>query len=140
MEGVRPRAREPTPGTFFTGWGALLRICSGTVATNRGERMEDDDRARRWALVLPHRDRLLRLARGLVGDPGDAEACVQEALTRCVTFPALDEGNVAGFLVVTTRRLCVDHHRAHAHATRVAARLSAYGAHETAVDEAVCDR
>jgi RNA polymerase sigma factor (sigma-70 family) len=102
--------------------------------------VDDDDHARRWQLVLPHRARLLAIARRLVSDPGDAEACVQEALTRCVTFPGLDESNVAGFLVVTTRRLCADHYRAHASATRVAARLSGRTADEPGVDEAVCDR
>ncbi|HWL36479.1 MAG TPA: sigma-70 family RNA polymerase sigma factor [Frankiaceae bacterium] len=102
--------------------------------------MDDDDRARRWDLVLPHRARLLAIARHLVHDPGDAEACVQEALTRCVTFPGLDESNVAGFLVVTTRRLCTDHYRAHAHTTRVTAKLTARTADEPGIDEAVCDR
>lgn len=102
--------------------------------------MDDDDRARRWDLVLPHRARLLTIARHLVHDPGDAEACVQEALTRCVTFPGLDESNVAGFLVVTTRRLCADHYRGHARASRVVARLSARTADEPGIDEAVCDR
>ena len=102
--------------------------------------MEDADRARRWELVLPHRERLIRLARGLVDDPGDAEACVQEALTRCVTFPGLDEANVAAFLVATTRRLCVDHHRGHARTSRVAARLSGRAVAEPGPDELVCDR
>lgn len=102
--------------------------------------MDDDDRARRWDLVLPHRARLLAIARHLVHDPGDAEACVQEALTRCVTFPGLDESNVAGFLVVTTRRLCADHYRAHARATRVTAKLTARTPDEPGIDEAVCDR
>lgn len=102
--------------------------------------MDDDDRTRRWELVLPHRARLLQIARQLVKDQGDAEACVQEALTRCVTFPSLDESNVAGFLVTTTRRLCADHYRAQAHATRVAAKLSARTADEPGLDEAVCDR
>ena len=102
--------------------------------------MEDDDRARRWELVLPHRERLVRLARGLVHDPGDAEACVQEALTRCVTFPTLDEANVAAFLVATTRRLCADHHRGHARTSRVAARLSGRAVAEPGPDEVVCDR
>lgn len=98
------------------------------------------DHARRWELVLPHRERLLRLARSLVRDPGDAEACVQEALTRCVTFENLDEDNVAAFLVATTRRICVDHHRAHDRAVRLAARVSGQDAVEPAPEDAVCDR
>ena len=100
----------------------------------------DGDLERRWQLVLPHRDRLLRLARGLVADPGDAEACVQEALTRCVTFDGLDEANVVAFLVATTRRLCMDHHRGRARDHRLAARLSGRVTVEPPPEEAVCDR
>ncbi len=102
--------------------------------------MDEAARARRWDLVLPHRERLLRLARTLVHDPGDAEACVQEALARCVTFEGLDESNVAGFLVTTTRRLCVDHHRATARSTRIVARLTGRCVTEPSPDEVVCDR
>jgi RNA polymerase sigma-70 factor (ECF subfamily) len=105
-----------------------------------GEDVDERDRARRWELVLPHRDRLLRLARGLVSDPGDAEACVQEALTRCVTFPALDEDNVVAFLVTTTRRLCMDHHRGRARDVRLAARLHGHHGLEPPPEESVCDR
>jgi RNA polymerase sigma factor (sigma-70 family) len=102
--------------------------------------MDDADRERRWALVVPHRERLLRLARGLLRDAGDAEACVQEAMLRCVTFPRLDESNVAGFLVVTTRRLCVDQHRRAVRDGQVAARLDGMSVVEPRFDEAVCDR
>jgi RNA polymerase sigma factor (sigma-70 family) len=102
--------------------------------------VDETERERRWALVVPHRERLLSLARRLVRDPGDAEACVHEAMVRCVTFPRLDEANVAGFLVTTTRRICVDHHRLHARDGRVAARLSGMTAPEPHLDEAVCDR
>jgi RNA polymerase sigma-70 factor (ECF subfamily) len=102
--------------------------------------VDEADRARRWALVLPHRDRLLRLARQLVRDPGDAEECVQEAMARCVTFPALDETDVAGFLVTTTRRLCADHHRAQARTGRLAARLTGRYVLDPAPDDVVCDR
>jgi RNA polymerase sigma factor (sigma-70 family) len=102
--------------------------------------VDEDERARRWALVVPHRERLLGIARRLVRDPGDAEACVQEAMLRCVTFPRLDESNVAGFLVVTTRRLCVDHHRLHARDGHVSARLTGMTTPEPTFDDAVCDR
>jgi RNA polymerase sigma factor (sigma-70 family) len=102
--------------------------------------VDDDDRARRWALVLPHRERLLAVARRLVRDPGDAEACVQEAMLRCVEFDTLDESNVVGFLVVTTRRLCVDHHRVHARDGQLSAKLTGMTVPEPRFDEAVCDR
>jgi RNA polymerase sigma-70 factor (ECF subfamily) len=100
----------------------------------------DEERARRWALVVPHEARLLAIARRLVRDRGDAEACVQEAMLRCATFPTLDESNVAGFLVTTVRRLCVDHHRRHAHDGRVAAKLTGTLPAEAAPEDAVCDR
>lgn len=100
--------------------------------------MTDDER--RWALIVPHRERLLALARRLVRDRGDAEACVQEAMLRCATFATLDESNVTGFLVTTVRRLCVDHHRGYARDGRVAAKLTGTQAAEPAPEDAVCDR
>lgn len=65
---------------------------------------------------------------------------MQEALARCVTFENLDESNVAGFLVTTTRRLCVDHHRAGARSTRIVARMTGRCVAEPSPDEVVCDR
>lgn len=109
-------------------------------AVRQGRTLDEAERVRRWALVVPHRERLLSLARRLVRDAGDAEACVHEAMVRCVTFPSLDEANVAGFLVTTTRRICVDHHRLHARDSKVAARLSGMTSAEPHIDEAVCDR
>lgn len=100
--------------------------------------MTEDER--RWALIVPHRDRLLALARRLVRDRGDAEACVQEAMLRCATFATLDESNVTGFLVTTVRRLCVDHHRRHARDGRVATKLTCTHLAEPAPEEAICDR
>lgn len=99
-----------------------------------------EDRARRWDLVVPHRDRLLAIAKRLVRDPGDAEDCVQEAMARCVSFERLDEDNVVGFLVTTTRRLCIDHHRRNAHDGRVAARLTGMDRGDASPEDAVCDR
>ncbi|MBB1244027.1 sigma-70 family RNA polymerase sigma factor [Streptomyces durbertensis] len=67
--------------------------------------------ARRWDLLLPHRDRLYRLARTRLTGHQDAEDCVQEALLRAALYPGLDPERVGPFLTSVTLRLCVDVHR-----------------------------
>ena len=71
----------------------------------------DSAGAHRWTLVLPHRERLLRLARTRLNSAQDAEDCVQEALLRAASFRSLDEARVGPFLTSTLLRLCVDHYR-----------------------------
>jgi RNA polymerase sigma factor (sigma-70 family) len=65
----------------------------------------------RWELLLPHRDRLLRLTRHRLPNLQDAEDCVQETLLRAASFADLDEPRVGAFLSATALRLCVDHYR-----------------------------
>ena len=67
--------------------------------------------AQRWQLLLPHVDRLRRLARARLYSVQDAEDCVQETLLRAAVFADLDEHRVGGFLTSTLLRLCVDVHR-----------------------------
>jgi RNA polymerase sigma-70 factor (ECF subfamily) len=65
----------------------------------------------RWAVLLPHRDRLVRLARSRVLNLADAEDVVHDALLRASDFAGLDESRVAQFLTSVVLRGCADHHR-----------------------------
>lgn len=66
--------------------------------------MTDDS----WPLVLPHRERLVRIARRRTRSNEDAEDIAQEAMLRVATFPALDPERVGELLTSVTVRLCVD--------------------------------
>lgn len=59
-------------------------------------------------MVLPHRQRLLRLARLRAASPADAEDCVQEALLRVATHARLDQKRVGGLLTTIVLNLCAD--------------------------------
>jgi RNA polymerase sigma-70 factor (ECF subfamily) len=102
--------------------------------------VSDETTERRWQLVLPHRERLVALARRLTGDAGVAEDCAQEAMVRAVAFERLDETDVTGFLVATTARLCADHHRRRTRDGKLAHRLAGTWRDEPAHDDLVCDR
>lgn len=78
--------------------------------------------SRRWALVLPHSDRLRRIARRRLASADEADDVVQEALLRAVTFPGLDEAYVAQFLTSVTVRLCADVQRDRVRQLRVGVR------------------
>lgn len=92
----------------------------------------------RWALLLPHRDRLVRVATGKLGDPTEAEDCVHESLIRALAFTDLESERVGAFLTTVVSRLCVDRHRANARARRTAPRLWAGG--HAGFEDSVCDR
>ena len=51
---------------------------------------------------------LFAIAAGMLGRPGEAEDVVQEAFTRLAGASIDDIGDVRGWLVVVTRRLCLD--------------------------------
>ena len=51
---------------------------------------------------------LFAIAAGMLGRPGEAEDVVQEAFTRLSGAEIEDIGDVRGWLVVVTRRLCLD--------------------------------
>lgn len=51
---------------------------------------------------------LFAIATGMLGRPGEAEDVVQEAFTRLAAASVDDIGDVRGWLVVVTRRLCLD--------------------------------
>lgn len=98
------------------------------------------ERERRWAAAYEHRERLLRLARARVGNPHDAEDCVQEAMVRAVEFDGLDEARLPQFLTTVTVRLCADVHRGRARGERLSRRLTGFWSHDPGPEESVCDR
>ncbi|MFF8537824.1 RNA polymerase sigma factor [Streptomyces sp. NPDC015532] len=75
--------------------------------------------ADRWELLLPHRERIHRLARSRLSGDQEAEDCAQEALIRAATFRDLDESRVGPFLTTVTLRLCTDIHRRDERARRL---------------------
>src|SRR5688572_2688906 len=79
--------------------------------------------AERWALLVPHRDRLIRIARGKLADRHEAEDCVHDSLIRALGFADLESERVGAFLTTVVVRLCADRHRARARARRTAPRL-----------------
>ncbi|MCM3885353.1 sigma-70 family RNA polymerase sigma factor [Frankia sp. R82] len=93
----------------------------------------------RWSLILPHRERLIHIARRRLPSKADAEDCVHEAFIRAAGFRDLDASRVGQFLTTTVLRLCVDHHRARQRAERAVVRgyLQPW---EPAPDDSVCDR
>lgn len=97
----------------------------------------------RWALLLPHQERLRRLARSRLHSAQDAEDCAQEALLRAALFPHLDERRVGAFLTSTVLRLCVDVHRGANRQHRLRQRIGDAerppGPEETVVEAAVGD-
>jgi RNA polymerase sigma factor (sigma-70 family) len=94
----------------------------------------------RWELVLPHRCRLLGIARRRLPSLQDAEDCVQEALIRAAGAATLREEQVGRLLTTIVIRLCVDHFRARAAACRALPRLHHTGNTVPSPEEAVCDR
>lgn len=92
-----------------------------------------------WDLVLPHRERLLRIARRRLPTPEDAEDYVQEALIRAASATGLDPNRAGQFITSILVRLCVDHARAAAVAHRAMARI-VQPASELPPEDEVCDR
>lgn len=106
--------------------------CTAVVTTTPGS-------PERWALVLPHRIRLIKIASARLSDPVEAEDCVHEALLRTLQFPRLDEDRVAAFLTAVAVRLCADRHRMLARARRAVPRLWDGGFQE-GPEERLCDQ
>ena len=91
-----------------------------------------------WDLVLPHRERLLRIARRRLPSLEDAEDCVQEALIRAACAAGLDVARVGQYLTSVLLRLCVDHMRARAAGQRARGRLFREY-REAPPEEDICD-
>lgn len=76
----------------------------------------------RWALVLPHQERLRRIASRRLGCRDEVDDVVQEAMLRAVTFERLDPAYAGQFLTTVTVRLCADVQRDRARQLRVGVR------------------
>jgi len=91
-----------------------------------------------WELVLPHRERLLRIARRRLPTLEDAEDCVQEALIRAACAARLDVARVGQYMTSVLIRLCVDHMRTLAAGQRALTR--SHGEHrDPPPEEDICD-
>ncbi|HXA29476.1 MAG TPA: sigma-70 family RNA polymerase sigma factor [Candidatus Angelobacter sp.] len=98
-----------------------------------------DDIEARWALVLPHREHMLNVARRRCPSQEDAEDCVHEAMLRVAEFDRLEPERVGALLTSVTVRLAVDMHRARERARRHLPRLVSVPAQHQPPDEAVLD-
>ena len=102
-------------------------------------RLDEDVLQRRWRLVLPHREQLLRIARRRVPSREDAEDVVATAMVRTVEHPRLDESRVGAFLCTTVVRLAVDVHRDRARQLAVGVRDATRALPHTPIEDTVCD-
>lgn len=93
----------------------------------------------RWALILPHREHMLNVARRRCRTEEDAEDCVHEAMLRVAQFEELDPARAAAMLTSVTARLAVDMHRRRALARRYLPRLVSVPEQQAQPDEAVLD-
>lgn len=84
--------------------------------------LSPEELAARWVLVLPHRERLRKIAARRLSCREEAEDVVQEAMLRAVTFERLDAAYVGQFLSTVTVRLCADVQRDRARQLRVGVR------------------
>ena len=93
----------------------------------------------RWEQLLPHRARLLRIARIRLPTLEDSEDCVQDALIRAACAANLDDTRIGPFLTTIVINLCADHGRARRTTQRMLARVH-YAERQPPPDEIVCDR
>jgi RNA polymerase sigma-70 factor (ECF subfamily) len=87
----------------------LSAACPSSAACPDG--LDQRELARRWEIVLPHAERLRRIASRRLASADEADDVVQEAMLRAVTFEHLDAGYAGQFLTSVTVRLCADVHR-----------------------------
>jgi RNA polymerase sigma factor (sigma-70 family) len=96
--------------------------------------------ARRWDLVIIHRQRLVRVARSGGCEPHEADDIVHDAFLRVVTLTTVLDQRLPGLLTTVVRRLAVDRVRERARSDRIEQRLAGYSPESAPVDEAACDR
>jgi RNA polymerase sigma factor (sigma-70 family) len=101
--------------------------------------VDPDVLRRRWELVLPHREKMLAIARRRVGTREDAEDVVATALVRTVEHPRLDEARIGAFLSTTVMRLAVDVHRDLVRQLAVATREGMRAVPGESVEDLACD-
>ena len=93
----------------------------------------------RWALVVPHREHMLAVARRRCPSEEDAEDVVQEAMLRVAEYDKLDPARVGALLTSVTTRLAIDLYRARVRAQRYQSRLVHVPEQEAPPDEAALD-
>ena len=93
----------------------------------------------RWALVTPHREHLLAIARRRCPTMEDAEDCVHEAMVRTVAYRQLDPARVASLLTAITMRVSADAVRRRCTELRGRQRLVVTSHQVAAPDEALVD-
>jgi RNA polymerase sigma factor (sigma-70 family) len=120
------------------GNAAVIEDPTQTEHPIRAEKPAPPIRAR-WELVVPHRERLLRIARRRLPSWEDAEDCVQETLIRAACATGLDEARVGQYVTTILVRLCVDHARSSSAAQRAQAR-TVHGGWEASPEDVICDR
>lgn len=98
------------------------------------------DLGQRWALVSPHREHLLAVARRRCANPEDAEDCVHEALLKTVAYPGLDPSRTAALLTAMVTRACADLARQRSTEHRGRPRLVTLPEQVAGPEEAVTDR
>jgi RNA polymerase sigma factor (sigma-70 family) len=98
-----------------------------------------EELAARWAVVLPHAERLRRIAARRLASADEADDVVQEAMLRAVTFPQLNADYAGQFLTSVTVRLCADVHRDRDRQLRVGVRDAVRAVPYTDPHEALLD-
>ena len=92
-----------------------------------------------WALVTPHRERLMDIARRRCATDPDAEDCVHEAMLRAVAYRRLDPGRISPLLSALVVRTAVDQARRRSVERRGRPRLAMLPGQQPAPDEALAD-
>ena len=95
--------------------------------------------AGRWALVTPHRESLMAIARRRCPTLDDAEDCVHEAMVRAVAYDKLDPARVGALLTAMVVRISADHARRRGTEERGRPRLATVPAQVATPDEALAD-
>lgn len=130
---MTPNTGEDSPDSF-------QQAAAGPDGSDAAEQTADRPfSGARWSLVLPHRERLVHIARRRLPNAADAEDCANEALVRAAGFRNLDQRRVGQFLTTTVIRLCVDHHRARMRAERMMTR-NFQAPFDPGPEDVVCDR
>jgi len=105
-----------------------------------GEAAAGFETRERWAAVVEHRDRALRVARARCSDRSAVDDCVQEAMARVVAMPNLDLSRVGPLLSVVVANVAADVHRGQARTRSLGVKLGAAVRPDPSPDDHVCDQ
>jgi RNA polymerase sigma factor (sigma-70 family) len=113
--------------------------CTAVPSAPPSPDLTPDELNARWAVVLPHAERLRRIAARRLASADEADDVVQEAMLRAVTFPQLNAEYAGQFLTSVTVRLCADVHRDRDRQLRVGVRDAVRAVPYTDPHEALLD-